>query len=98
MTKKCGSKAENKSGRNKQNSGAIAAPDSSAGLRKDIGRRRAIHAGELANYLKVSECTLGRRRKNGTGPAFMQRGRRIFYHWSDVEVWLNRLKRTSTRD
>jgi len=38
-----------------------------------------LEVSQAASYLKLSEPTLRRLRNNGTGPAFVQIGFRIFY-------------------
>jgi predicted DNA-binding transcriptional regulator AlpA len=49
---------------------------------------------EVSNWLGISEPTLFRHRRNGTGPKFIRlSARRIAYRRSAVEEWLHRRER-----
>lgn len=50
---------------------------------------------DAADYLGLKEKTLAIMRTNGTGPAFIKRGR-IFYYKEDLDKWLNQNGRTTT--
>lgn len=44
---------------------------------------------ELAQMLSVTQLTVDRWRRQGSGPAFIQVGRGIRYRVADVEAWLS---------
>jgi predicted DNA-binding transcriptional regulator AlpA len=51
---------------------------------------------EVSEWLGLSQPTLSRHRRNGTGPAFIRLStRRIGYRRSAVETWLTKLERSS---
>ena len=51
---------------------------------------------EVCNWLGVSEPTLFRHRRNGTGPTFIQlSARRVGYRHSAVEAWLSKREQHS---
>lgn len=43
---------------------------------------------EVADYTRLSEVTLRRRRRAGTGPAWVRLGRQYRYRRGDVRAWL----------
>ncbi|KFI65334.1 helix-turn-helix domain-containing protein [Bifidobacterium cuniculi] len=51
---------------------------------------------EAAAYLGCTENALGVRRHNGSGPAYLRRGRFIRYRKGDIDAWLT--ERTRTKD
>jgi len=51
---------------------------------------------EAAALLRLSERTLERYRREGTGPPFRAFGRRRIYSRGDVFAWAEACKRTST--
>lgn len=53
-------------------------------------------ADDLAKEIHVSPATLARWRGAGTGPKFMNAGRRILYALPDINAWLQASSRTST--
>lgn len=53
---------------------------------------------EQAEYLHMSEKTLANWRYLGLGPPYLKIGAKILYEAADTELWLARLKRTSTSD
>jgi predicted DNA-binding transcriptional regulator AlpA len=51
---------------------------------------------EVCNWLGLSEPTLFRHRRDGTGPTFIRlSARRVGYRHSAVEAWLNRQEQQS---
>ena len=48
-----------------------------------------------ANYIGLSDKTLAMKRCNGTGPAFVKRGR-VFYYREDLDQWLKAGRVAST--
>jgi hypothetical protein len=54
---------------------------------------------EVAEYLHTTTAALAQDRYKGTGPKFIERGRRVLYRWSDVVEWLdhNTIHRTNER-
>jgi predicted DNA-binding transcriptional regulator AlpA len=54
------------------------------------GNDKILTEREVCNWLGVSEPTLFRHRRDGTGPAFIQlSARRVGYRHSAVEAWLS---------
>jgi predicted DNA-binding transcriptional regulator AlpA len=52
--------------------------------------RELLTEAEVSEWLGLSQPTLSRHRRNGTGPAFVRLStRRIGYRRSAVEAWLN---------
>ena len=55
-----------------------------------IGQDDLLSERQLSNWLGISEPTLFRHRRDGTGPAFIRLSmRRIAYRRSAVEAWLH---------
>jgi predicted DNA-binding transcriptional regulator AlpA len=52
---------------------------------------KIIRIPELCSFLGVSESTLFRWRRDGTGPQFFKEGRNIFYNSSDLKMWIRSL-------
>lgn len=53
-------------------------------------RREFITERELSDWLGISQPTLSRHRRHGTGPAFVRlSARRVAYRRSAVEAWLS---------
>jgi predicted DNA-binding transcriptional regulator AlpA len=56
-----------------------------------ISNDQILSERELCNWLGVSEPTLFRHRRNGTGPKFIRlSAKRVGYRRSAVEAWLSR--------
>ena len=52
---------------------------------------------EVSRWLGISEPTLFRHRRDGTGPKFIQlSARRIAYRRADIESWLKSCERQSS--
>jgi predicted DNA-binding transcriptional regulator AlpA len=51
---------------------------------------------EAAELLTLSLRTLQTYRENGTGPAYVQFGRRVAYEPASIRTWLDARKRRST--
>jgi predicted DNA-binding transcriptional regulator AlpA len=43
---------------------------------------------QACKYIQLSEATLARMRKNGTGPKFVKMGARIFYRKIDLDEYI----------
>lgn len=48
---------------------------------------------EAATWLRSTERTLERWRRQGTGPAFVRVGRHVAYRLEDLEAWVGRQTR-----
>jgi predicted DNA-binding transcriptional regulator AlpA len=58
--------------------------------------RELLTEAEVSEWLGLSQPTLSRHRRNGTGPAFVRLStRRIGYRRSAVEAWLNEREQSS---
>jgi predicted DNA-binding transcriptional regulator AlpA len=54
---------------------------------------------QVSDWLGLSEPTLFRHRRDGTGPAFIRlSARRVAYRRSAVETWLSQRERQTLRD
>jgi predicted DNA-binding transcriptional regulator AlpA len=54
---------------------------------------------ELSDWLGISQPTLSRHRRDGTGPAFVRlSARRVGYRRSAVEAWLDAQSQSSTAE
>jgi hypothetical protein len=51
---------------------------------------------ETAEGLRLKEHTLENMRWQGTGPAFLKLGGRVFYHIDDLRKWLKQMRRRSS--
>ena len=51
---------------------------------------------QAAEYLGLSSSVMEKMRIRGDGPAYAKLGRLVVYAVSDLEVWVNAHKRTST--
>ena len=51
---------------------------------------------ETAEALRLSKHTLKNMRWNGTGPAFLKLGGRVFYHVDDLRAWLRQMRRRAS--
>jgi len=51
---------------------------------------------ETADGLRLSKHTLKNMRWQGTGPAFLKLGGRVFYHIDDLREWLQQMRRRSS--
>ncbi len=57
--------------------------------------RELLTEAELSEWLGLSQPTLSRHRRNGTGPAFVRLSmRRIGYRRSVIEAWLREREQT----
>lgn len=54
-----------------------------------------LNTKNAAQYLDLAVKTLAMHRCNGTGPAFIKRGK-IFYYRDDLDAWLQSARATST--
>jgi predicted DNA-binding transcriptional regulator AlpA len=62
----------------------------------DGNNQEIINEREVADWLGLSEATLFRHRRDGTGPKFIQlSARRVAYHRSAIEGWLKERERQS---
>ena len=52
----------------------------------------------LGEKLRCSRSTIQRQRTAGTGPPFLRVNGSILYRESDVDLWLDQHRRTSTTD
>jgi predicted DNA-binding transcriptional regulator AlpA len=60
------------------------------------GNDKILTEREVCNWLGVSEPTLFRHRRDGTGPTFIQlSARRVGYRQSAVEAWLSQREQHS---
>jgi predicted DNA-binding transcriptional regulator AlpA len=58
--------------------------------------REFLTEAEVSEWLGLSQPTLSRHRRNGTGPAFVRLStRRIGYRRGAIEAWLNERERSS---
>jgi predicted DNA-binding transcriptional regulator AlpA len=58
--------------------------------------RELLTEAEVSEWLGLSQPTLSRHRRNGTGPAFVRLStRRLAYRRSAVEAWLNEREQSS---
>jgi predicted DNA-binding transcriptional regulator AlpA len=58
--------------------------------------RELLTEAEVSEWLGISQPTLSRHRRNGTGPAFVRLStRRIGYRRSAVEAWLSEREQSS---
>ena len=53
---------------------------------------------EAARWLGLSGRTLEKHRCTGTGPVYRKIGRRVVYHLSDLQAWLDDGLRRSTHE
>jgi predicted DNA-binding transcriptional regulator AlpA len=54
---------------------------------------------QVSDWLGLSEPTLFRHRRDGTGPTFIRlSARRVAYRRSAVEAWLSQCERNALRD
>ena len=51
---------------------------------------------EAADYIKMSESFLNRRRCDGGGPNYHKMGRAVRYRIADLDAWLASMRRSST--
>jgi Helix-turn-helix domain len=51
---------------------------------------------ETSEAFRRSKHTLKNMRWNGTGPAFLKLGGRVFYHVDDLRAWLRQMRRRSS--
>lgn len=59
---------------------------------------RKLRTRDAAHYLKISLSTLAKMRLRGDGPPYSLAGRRvILYDQQDLNDWLDRTRRVSTR-
>jgi predicted DNA-binding transcriptional regulator AlpA len=64
----------------------------------DGNNREILNEREVADWLGLSEPTLFRHRRDGTGPKFIQLStRRVAYRRSAIEEWLKERERQSLR-
>ena len=57
-----------------------------------------IDTERLAALTGIAASTWSKRRLTGDSPPFRKVGRRVLYHWADVEAWLDGCVRQSTSD
>lgn len=61
-------------------------------------RSSKLRAEAAAEYLGLATSTLAKMRVRGDGPPYAKAGRRVvIYDVDDLEAWLGRRRRTSTR-
>lgn len=53
---------------------------------------------ETAEFLRLSEITLGRWRIEGVGPPYRKFGRRVVYDRADIIAWTDAQTRSSTSE
>lgn len=53
---------------------------------------------EVAQQLAVPRQTLAAWRHRGEGPAYVKLGRHVRYHTADIDAWVARHRRSSTRE
>ncbi len=53
---------------------------------------------EAAGYINLAASTLTKKRLYGDGPTYFKIGRRVIYKREDLDVWLERHRRSSTSD
>ena len=58
---------------------------------------RLIDTNEVAELLGLHSVTLAEWRTQGRGPQWVKLGRKVRYRPKDVEAWLDKNQRTSTR-
>lgn len=51
---------------------------------------------EAADYLKIADSTLSKKRGKGNGPPFLKIGRRVLYVKADVDTWMLGCRTNST--
>jgi hypothetical protein len=64
----------------------------------DSTSSRKLRTRDAAHYLRISSSTLAKMRLRGDGPPYSLAGRRvILYDQHDLDEWLGRTRRVSTR-
>lgn len=56
--------------------------------------RHKLSVREAAAFLGISKSFLDKRRLDGTGPRYLQLGRRVLYDAADLELWAVQRRRT----
>jgi predicted DNA-binding transcriptional regulator AlpA len=59
---------------------------------------RRLNTPEAARFVGLSYRTLEKHRSYGTGPVYEKIGGRVVYSIADLEVWLSRGRRQSTKE
>lgn len=59
---------------------------------------RLLDTAEAAAYIKKSPSWLNKSRMTGTGPVYMKNGGNIRYQVRDLEIWMERNRRTAVYD
>ena len=59
---------------------------------------RRFRARKAADYLGVSDSTLAKWRVRGEPPVYRKLGRVVVYDQTDLDLWLEACRRTSTSD
>lgn len=68
-------------------------------LGKDLRRQMGlITPEELASMLDIQEATLMNWRMTGAGPDYVKISKRIFYRVPDIQAWMERNVRVTTRN
>lgn len=47
-----------------------------------------LSVAEAVKYIRLSESSLSRMRKNNTGPKFVQMGTRVYYRKADLDAYV----------
>jgi hypothetical protein len=55
-------------------------------------------ARQAAEYLRISQSNLAKRRVSGSGPVFSKLGRIVVYRRVDLDAWLSANSRASTSE
>lgn len=76
----------------------LTTPTAASQLASLAGDPGALSTPVAAEYLGLSPATLETLRCRGGGPPFVKLGRRVAYRREDLEAWLARSRRSSTRD
>jgi predicted DNA-binding transcriptional regulator AlpA len=59
---------------------------------------RMLRTPEAADYCNSSESTFNKMRLTGKGPRFIKMGHIVVYDVTDLDAWLQALKRSSTSE
>lgn len=64
----------------------------------DHSKKKLLIARDAAAYMGIANQTLAKYRVHGSSPPFHKIGRQVMYDLADLNLWLQRTKRTSTSD